>query len=177
MKHRTKSSALITILLITLAIGTTQVCRAQAPPDPANLVQVIGTPAGGGAFWSMQLSNFPPAPVPPPGLTLYTDGSGNYFYDDLGVDYATLSAGIWGPPSLSSGRGMAADDVLSPPGNMGGGGLGTNGGQTALPQVISPGPLGPCEIWTNILLAISNRDGNITVTIGNTVAGLSYTLI
>jgi hypothetical protein len=81
------------VLLTASLVASTAACRAQSEPDTANVVVVSSMPTSG-AFWSMQLTNDPPFPIDPfPDLPLYTDGTpGNYFYDDLSIDYSALSS-------------------------------------------------------------------------------------
>ena len=105
----------------------------QAQSGPGNLAPVTSLPAPGGSFWSLQKTNWPPFPVDPyPSLPLFTDGIGNYFYNDLDLDYAALWSAV-PPPNetggLIVGGAMADGGVPQPPKswtNSGISGAGTN---------------------------------------------------
>src|ERR1700677_2911832 len=118
MKITLLSFARITVMLTAIAVAS--VCQAQSEPETANTVVVSSMPTEG-TFWSMQLTNYPPFPFDPlPELPLYTDGTpGNYFFDDLEVDYSALSsdrAAIWGRSSGTSQSMMTEDDTPPSPG-------------------------------------------------------------
>jgi outer membrane protein assembly factor BamB len=124
----------------------------------------------------MQLTNFPPWPFNPfPDLPLYTDGSGNYYYDDRSVDYAALwSAGAASSSVIVSG-GMA--QVQGPPAPGGGSG-GSGGGATVIVSFTPPASgYFPCQTWTNFWLEFQASADVLNITISNTLAGMSYILL
>jgi hypothetical protein len=116
-------------ILAALPIGSVDVCRAQSQSEPntesVSLVEVSSLPTKGN-FWSMQFTNWPPLPFSPsPNFQLFTDGTpGNYYYNDIGFDWAQVSAAA----NTSASGASATDDVLLPPS-----GGGTNGYPAADP--------------------------------------------
>jgi hypothetical protein len=108
----------------------------QARPVPDNLAPVTSLPVPGGSFWSLQMTNWPPFPVAPyPSLPLFTDGNGNYFYNDLGVDYAALWSTA--PEPIQRGSllvgGAKADYSGPPPPGGTNSGSGSRGARMPLP--------------------------------------------
>jgi hypothetical protein len=170
-----KSSVPFIILLTLIALVTAQVCRSQ--PLPENLVQITGPPPIGGIYWPMSLTNSPPSPFDPfPELDLYTDGTGNYYYDDRGVDLSALLAVMAGLQSQSGAGVMSADYTQGPPAP--GGSNGGNGSGGTVSFVIPTYTLTcECDDWTNFWLVISNTATAAQVGISNTVPGAVYDIL
>ena len=105
------------VILTALVAASCGICHAQVQSgvaDESAPLIVVSTMPTHGAFFSMQFTNFPPAPYNPwPALPLFTpDPSGQvYYYDDRGVDYEALrragllQAGDPTPPGDFSGSG------------------------------------------------------------------------
>ena len=159
----------IAVMSATFLLASRTVYQARSEPATTNLVAVSAMPTTG-TFWSMQLTNRPPFPCNPfPNLPLYTDGTpGNYYYDDLGIDYSALWAAI-NPASAGPGGGVVtADDGLPWPG---GGGSGST--SVVLPSYTITSN---CQNWTNFFLVISNTGNAALVGIESTLAGTTYNL-
>jgi len=165
MKMTLNTFAPITVLLTAFLIPPATLCRAQSEPETASLAAVSAMPASG-CFWSLQLTNFPPWPFNPfPDLPLFTDGSGNFYYDDRSVDYAALwSAGAASSSVIVSG-GMA--QVQGPPAPGGGSG-GSGGGATVIVSFTPPASgYFPCQTWTNFWLEIQASANVLDITISH----------
>lgn len=141
-----------------------------------------------GAFYSMQMTNWPPLPFNPfPELPLYQLGEGIYAYDDREVDYAALrqqqtqseqgSAGAQNGKSgvtLAGGPGGGAQTMNGPPpppGCCGGGGGGTN--------IFCDGPTNFTVSYTfsssNLWLDITRATNNVaTLQIHTSTTNASY---
>jgi hypothetical protein len=111
-------------------------------------------------------NQFPPIPCDPfPDLPLYTDGTGNYYYDDRGFDYSAYRAGR-----------MTADETppVPSPGD-GGSGSETYSGSFYFPTYTITTDL---EDYTNFWLTIMNNgSGQAQVSIISTLAGYTYAIL
>jgi hypothetical protein len=125
---KTKLAAVCSLLgLCGLFLSSNFTLQAQS--GPGNLASVTSLPGAGGSYWSLQKTNWPPFPADPyPSLPLFTDGAGNYFYNDLGVDYSVLWSTVPQPNQaggLLVGGAMLAGGPPPPGGtNSGKGGAG-----------------------------------------------------
>ena len=113
-----------------------------------------------------------------PSLSLYTDGTpGKFWFDDRDFDYQSYWTQVSGEAGRSRSGERTMDDVPPPPGD---GGSGGSSGGGASPQIgFTPPDSGyvPCETWTNFWLEISASSNVISVTISNTLPGMSYILL
>jgi hypothetical protein len=127
---KTKLAAVCSLFgLCGLFLSSNFALHAQS--GPGNLIPVTSLPGAGGSYWSLQKTNWPPFPADPyPTLPLFTDGNGNYFYNDLDLDYTALWSAVGQPNQtggLIVGGAMLAGGVPQPGGtNSGSGGAGTN---------------------------------------------------
>ncbi len=125
--------------------------------------------------------NWPPAPSDPcPALNLFTDGNGNYFYDDRQVDYSsswplmvplTQQAG-----PLRAGVVTADDGPPFPPFDGYTNSGGTNPPPIEVQNFIPPTPgYTNCETWPNFWLIPPTSSGNeFYGAISNTLNGVGY---
>jgi hypothetical protein len=111
-------------------------------------------------------NQFPPIPCDPfPELPLYTDGTGNYYYDDRGFDYSAYRAGR-----------MTADETppVPSPGD-GGSGSETYSGSFYFPTYTITTN---CDEYTNFWLTITNiGSGQGQVSILSTLPGRVYAIL
>ncbi len=177
MKSSLRISALLAVILTVFVVTLPSECWAQGEPEAPNLVQVTVMPTNG-LFWSMQITNLFPFPADPyPSLSLYTDGNGNYYYDDTSVDYS-IGADVKGnrnKTGRSGGNGPKAQDEPPLPGGTN---YGTNGG-TGYPiaALVIPTNYVPCESFTNFALDIFANSGDVDIYITNSLASMSYNLV
>ena len=169
-------------IMAALLIGSNDVCRAQSQSEfnteSASLVALSSIPTNS-FFWSMS-GQFPPSPFFPfPNLfSLYTDGTpGNYWYNDAGFDYSAYFSQVSAEANLSRSRASTMDDVPPPPGGFGGSGGSSGGGAIPEGEFLPPSGYTNCKTWTNFWLEISNSSDVISITISNTLPGLSYILL
>ncbi len=79
--------------------------------------------------------------------------------------------------NLSRSRASTMDDVPPPPGGFGGSGGSSGGGAIPEGEFLPPSGYTNCKTWTNFWLEISNSSDVISITISNTLPGLSYILL
>jgi hypothetical protein len=154
-------------LLITLLIGSTNLCHAEGAvefnPASASPVDDSAIPTNG-VFWSMD-GKFPPSPFDPfPQLFLYTDGSpGNYWFDDRDFDYQTYWEQMSSERTTAQGGARAMDAPALP------GDGGTNSPDTGTNSPDEGGspdgtPMPTNELWLG-LNGITN--GVVSLTLNN----------
>jgi len=131
------------------------------------LTEVTALPTNG-TFYNIE-GTFPPSPFDPfPDLSLYSDGSGNYFYSNPDGRH-------WRGRHGAHGGRSTADDSPPDPFSLGGsGGVASTVSNAPLPNFFITTNFSQ---YTNFWLAISNSPTQAFVCIMSTLPGFSYDIL